>query len=290
MRITGWDGDMINLFAPDGSRIPHRRADKKPLGWRLAAFGQRYSARYVIPFSSFHRYEREDSIWASEYTAPVEALGDGFESDVCELLPAFVRVDCENGGEPTPLNPKPNPRKVYKPEEFGDSWSDVLSNEDQAKIAAYVKKKERIRKYFGFVGFRVGGRDFNIDLEGDRKIGITFEAPRNSLMTAVEYEVFDDMLLGNFMKTTLHGFSALNKKFSPIVAKYADNGLAQSEKQIRRYFWEYFKRSPLDMLIHIVESKAEDRFRNMANTAAPGSPLQKHARGILVIPPPLTRM
>jgi hypothetical protein len=56
------------------------------------------------------------------------------------------------------------------------------------------------------VTVRVGGKDHTIDL-ARRKFerGITFEVPRSSLMTAVEYEVFDDLLIGNFMKTTLHG-------------------------------------------------------------------------------------
>jgi hypothetical protein len=59
--------------------------------------------------------------------------------------------------------------------------------------------------------------------------GLTFEAPRHSFMTSVEYEILDDMLIGNIMKVTLHGqFSSapLYPHFTPYVTKYADNGRA----------------------------------------------------------------
>ena len=44
-------------------------------------------------------------------------------------------------------------------------------------------------------------------------------------MTCIEYEIFDDLLIGNYMKTTLHGdVAGLYPDFSPYVAKFADNG------------------------------------------------------------------
>lgn len=72
-------------------------------------------------------------------------------------------------------------------------------------------------------------------------------------MTAIENEIFDDMLIGNFMKTTLHGsfgHRALYPHFSPYVAKYADNGLAKSKQELDTYFRNYATRAPLDYLKH----------------------------------------
>jgi hypothetical protein len=43
-------------------------------------------------------------------------------------------------------------------------------------------------------------------------------------MTAVEYQVFDDLLIGNFMRTKLHGGAKLYPHFTPRTAKYSDNG------------------------------------------------------------------
>ncbi len=68
-------------------------------------------------------------------------------------------------------------------------------------------------------------------------------------MTAVAHEVFDDLLIGNFMKTTLHGTwekSKLYPRFTPYVAKYADNGQAKSFDELRAYFRAYRQRAPID--------------------------------------------
>jgi hypothetical protein len=56
-----------------------------------------------------------------------------------------------------------------------------------------------------FIAFRLSGEHV-VELAKRRfERGLTFEAPRNSVMTAIENESFDDMLGGNFMKATLHG-------------------------------------------------------------------------------------
>ncbi len=67
-------------------------------------------------------------------------------------------------------------------------------------------------------------------------------------MKAVRWRVFDDLLIGNFMKTTLHGIwereapQALYPDFTPFVAKYADNGGARSSAELREYFEAYMGR------------------------------------------------
>ena len=66
-------------------------------------------ANKVIPFSSFQRYQREDSAWANDL---IPELAD-YHADALpnwpEIIPAFVRVDCETD-EITPLNPRRAPR------------------------------------------------------------------------------------------------------------------------------------------------------------------------------------
>jgi hypothetical protein len=66
-----------------------------------------------------------------------------------EILPAFVRVDCETV-EVTPLYPRRVPRIEKKPEEFGDSWSDPLTAEDKAKIHRYFSVRESLRDHFEY--------------------------------------------------------------------------------------------------------------------------------------------
>lgn len=81
-----------------------------------------------------------------------------------------------------------------------------------------------------------------IDMDGPKECGITFEAPRGSLMISIEYNIFDDLMIGYFVKTTLHGpVSSLYPDFTPYVAKYGDNGLAYTEEDLIAYF-DYYKK------------------------------------------------
>ena len=73
--------------------------------------------------------------------------------------------------------------------------------------------------------------------------------PRHSLMQAVEWQAFDDLLIGNFMRTTLHGdwwgkhgADALYPHFTPFVTKFGDNGGAYTPDELRAYVAEYLRR------------------------------------------------
>ncbi|WNG37433.1 MBL fold metallo-hydrolase [Archangium violaceum] len=264
LKLSGYgDADMINLFDEDGERIEPWAAKKYPVGRTLIAPMRRYNARYFIPFSSFHCYRRQDSLWGEAYTTPINAYAEGFELPGSEVLPAFVRVDCETG-EVTELRPPPADRSPRDPKAFGDDWSEPIDKEDRKKLVAYFKNKEVLASKLDFVRLRVGGSELTIDLNNKRsKYGVTFEVPRGSLMTAVEYEIFDDLLIGNFMKTTLHGLDSLYPWFTPIVAKYADNGRAYSKAEVLEYFTEYLRRQPKSFLLHQLENQATGLFRAM---------------------------
>jgi hypothetical protein len=85
-------------------------------------------------------------------------------------------------------------------------------------------------------------------------------------MTAIEYEIFDDLLIGNFMKTTLHGQSPqwpLYPDFTPYVAKYADNGLAKSKEELNAYFKTYRKRAPFDYFLHRLQKQSSGALRSI---------------------------
>ncbi len=63
-------------------------------------------------------------------------------------------------------------------------------------------------------------------------------------MTSINYEIFDDLLIGNFMKTVLHGgVRSLYPDFTPYVAKYGDNGRAFSAAELNAYLRAYRKDS-----------------------------------------------
>lgn len=267
LKLFGYgDADMINIFGEDGSRLLKDLAIKYPVGEEIQNVAELYGVRYVIPFSSFHAYQRTDSAWANEYTTPLSTFADGFAAKHVELLPAFVQYDCIND-RLEEIRPQSKEMVLYGPEVFGDRWSDALDKSEVDKLKRYFMQIESMHDHFDFIRFRVGGSDYTIELRKGRfKRGLTFEAPRASLMTAVDYEIFDDMLIGNFMKTTLHGDASLYPYFTPCVAKYADNGRAKTKEELRDYMSAYRQRAPLTSfvmhrLMHNLEVQSKSRIR-----------------------------
>ena len=106
------------------------------------------------------------------------------------------------------------PRNTQNPSEFKDNWSDILETEDKKIIKEYFDKFEELQDKIGFINFVVGKKDFNLKMKGPIERGITFELPRNSLVEACKYSIFDDLLIGNFMKTQLHNLNSLYDQYN----------------------------------------------------------------------------
>src|SRR5262249_33089685 len=140
----------------------------------------------------------------------------------------------------TEINPKKNPDSIIDPKVFGDDWSERLDRDDFQKLDVYFRSFSHIQETMDFINFKVGGKDNRIEFKKrNLKKGITFEAPRNSLMQAIQFEIFDDLLIGNFMKTRLEGEwpqTGLYPGFTPYVAKYGDNGRAKTHAELKMYF------------------------------------------------------
>jgi hypothetical protein len=277
LRLTGsGDADMINVFDEDGRRLP--RAVKRPLGPWIARDAEAYGARFFIPFSSMHRYQRADSVWANAYANTLDDYAVGFASRRAELLPAFVRVDFARD-EVTRIDPPPEPDRAIDPRELGDDWDEPLERGDVEALAAYLKPVEHVRKAFGFVTFRVGGKETRIDLDGShRQRGFTFEVPRHSLMTAVRYRVFDDLLIGNFMKVTLHGGAELYPDFTPYVGKYADNGGVRTRAELARYFRTYRDGDRLSYFRDRLDERCYDAARVLRGSLGANSAVLRAAK------------
>ena len=73
-------------------------------------------------------------------------------------------------------------------------------------------------------------------------------------MTCIEDELFGDLLIGNYMRTTLYNVEALYPNFTPFVAKYGDNGGAKTKRELARYFGHYYMRDPI---AHTLKSLAD---------------------------------
>lgn len=276
LKLSGsGDADMINFFTEAGDQIPHT-PNPVPVGQQLSDLAERYGATHVVPFSSFHHYQRADSVWANQHTTPMESYSEGFDASKAEYIEPFVFIDAESGNV-TPLRPGERPRSILSPEDFGDNWSDDLEKEDEGKISEYFRNKKMLCKNWEFLRFHVGGRTLTIDLGGPAGRGITFEVPRNSLMQAIEYEIFDDLLIGNFMRTTLHGdvISLYDPDFTFTVAKYGDNGGIETASQLRDYMRQYTQRGGLSLWRDLI---AEQIAGNLRRVIDPESSWYQNAR------------
>lgn len=92
LALAGYgDADMINFFDEGGNFIVPPAAAKEPVGRALGEIARSIGAKTVIPFSSFHQYQRADSIWAQAYTTPLEAYAEGMSADLGYIAPFSSR-------------------------------------------------------------------------------------------------------------------------------------------------------------------------------------------------------
>jgi hypothetical protein len=261
-QLHGWGGaDMLNLFDPSGRPLTEPNALRRTIAPRAQRSAIQHGATHFIPFSSFHRYQRTDSAWANELIPDLGDYQSGAMKNAPEVLPPFIRVDCVND-RIEEIKPRRTEIQLRKPEDFGDSWSDSLEKDDFSLIDDYFKSRVHLSEHFGFIEVKSGGvvRTVRINRSlGD--VGVSFEVPRSSLIASLKYEVFDDLLIGNYMKTTLHNVKGLYPEFSPFVAKYADNGGAKTESELGVYFHHYRMRDPIGMLMTKFATSSEQMFR-----------------------------
>ena len=145
--LSGYgDADMINCYNENGEFIIPPAKNNTLVGEQLSLQAKLVNAKYVIPFSSHHQYQRSDSIWAKEYVTPIHSYEKGLHKKI-NFIPPFVEIDCQNGDykeiRPSKLSPK-----IYPPEAFGDDWSDELTLEDKKSINKYPwKNKVKISSF-----------------------------------------------------------------------------------------------------------------------------------------------
>lgn len=289
LRLQGvGDAEMLNFFDENGQRILRDPAIlAAPLGLWIAQDTESIGAKFFIPFSSMHKYQRQDSLWIQSYATSIADYAKGFNSKACAILPAFIKYDCINERWEN-INPPETPLVIRDPREFGDNWEEPLEQADVTAATQYFQSIFYLTTTLDFINLRVGGKDNIIELSKKRfNNGITFEAPRHSLMLAINYEIFDDMLIGNFMKTTLHGklkskTPSLSPYFEPYVPKYADNGRAKSKQELRLYFKEYKQRMDCSTIVtDVLLKKFEGLSKNVFRRYCPENSLMyqtaKHA-------------
>ena len=268
LSISGWGAaDMINFYDKDDKFVEPLAASKHPVGDYLSLIAKLFDANYVIPFSSFHEYQREDSVWANKYVTPLEEYKNGIHNDITFVEP-FAFINCEKDGDIKSLPLKKKKLNVKNASEFKDNWSEVLESDDKKIIIEYFHKFEELQDKIGFINFVVGNKDFNIKMKGPIEKGITFELPRHSLVEACKYSIFDDLLIGNFMKTKLYNLKNLydpSINFNSVVCKYGDNGLAYTKNDLIKYEKEYAKRMGIEYFYDLFANQSKNYFQFFFN-------------------------
>jgi hypothetical protein len=116
--LSGYgDADMINFYDESGVFIVPPASQKPPVGRQMSLRALSLGIGNVTPFSSFHSYQRTDSIWAQNYVTPLDEYSRGFDHKNHNFIPAFSHVDCATG-EVTPLNPESMETVVRRPEDL----------------------------------------------------------------------------------------------------------------------------------------------------------------------------
>ena len=98
LKLAGYgDADMINIFDSNGIFIEPAAAKKPAPGYLLTQNALKINATHAMHFSSFHKYVREDSIWANKYVTPENDLDRGWSNKI-GYFKQFSSIELLNEG------------------------------------------------------------------------------------------------------------------------------------------------------------------------------------------------
>ena len=254
LQLHCWgDADMINLFDSYGERIKPVAQNKFPVGRDIKAGMKRFNSNVAIPFSCHHQYQRRDSFWANKYVTPVDKMCEGFINDKDHLLlPAFQEILLKDGNfMAKDINPEILRIEPVDESKFGDNWDDDLNVKQLNECIDYFNSIKNLFYNFNSIFLEVGGIKHKVLSSKKGLTILKFNVPKSSLLKAVRKEIFDDLLIGNFMKTQIiNGYSLYDPDFTLTVAKYSDNGRVKTNEELKKYFNFYnHKRSKMDIFM-----------------------------------------
>jgi hypothetical protein len=253
--LCAFDADMINLYDEHMHSTLGPPAERKPgTVWAVARTAQWLGVSAFCCASSQHVYVRPDSAWANDYRVTWQEMQRLWPAPDLRLVPPYSTVDIATGELlHTDANEPVDAAARLRPE-AGEDWAAKLSEAEWARVERFARQFETLRHWQDFIAFTVGGetRSFLIrpaaeQKPPERRIGVNFHVPRGSLLETVEYGYFDDLLIGNFMRTQLHGMQ-LYPMFSPRVAKLGGNAKVFTARQLWAFRWHYLRQSPLAFL------------------------------------------
>ena len=252
LALCAYDADMINIIDGNGRRVIGEPEERKPgVVWSVSRTAEYLGVKAFCCSSSQHVYARPDSAWANDYRINWADMQRLWAAKDVRLIAPFSSVDLDTG-----IATETDPGLVTDPvarikTEAMEDWAERLDEAEWARVERFALQFETLRAWQDFVAFTVGGetRRFYIRPKAARKseerlVGVTFSLPRPSLLATCEYGYFDDLLIGNFMKTQLHNMT-LYPNFSPLIAKLGGNAKVLTRRQLWKFRLHFARQSPL---------------------------------------------
>jgi hypothetical protein len=239
------DADMFNIVDAHDRRIidpPERR--KPGMVWNRARLAARLGVGNYICSASQHIYVRSDSVWANPYRVGWQDVVRHWTRPDIRIIEPFVTVDLASGQYARKHPAQTSDTSQITNHTNGDDWTERLDESEWAQVTAFFQGIEILGRYLDYVEFTVGGERRRIALNARGRRGIAFRVPRRSLMKSVGSGYFDDLLIGNFMRTELRS-ARLYPHVSPVVAKLRGSAGVRTAGEWRRFKFRYFKRNPL---------------------------------------------
>jgi hypothetical protein len=255
LALCSIDADMLNFVDAEGRRVVEGPEVRKPGAiWSLARRVEQMGARFYCCSSSQHVYVRADTVWANPYRITIEDLRRHWNRPRVALIPPFVTMDVATGRF-VENHPSGQTDFSQVTDRTGDDdWNERLSAEEWDKVEAFFRRFELLGRHIAFVEIAVGGEARRVSTRPGRPApadggdGVTFHVPRRSLLDTVAYGYFDDLLIGNFMRTRLHGQASLYPHVSPVIAKLGGNAKVFDRRQHLAFLWRYLRRNPVGFL------------------------------------------
>ncbi len=251
LALCAVEADMVNIVNSSGERLIHRPEELKPGAiWSTVDLCRDLGVDAFCCSSSLHIYCRGDSSWANDYRMTFEDMQrwwtGGREVD---LVPPYAAIDLASG-EVTELYEDSGPCWDQVQDGTGeDDWDEPLQAGDRKLLDAFFLRFELLPKGLDFLRFTVGGVQHEVVLDNKRRSrkkrrGVHFHVPRHSLLATLQSGYFDDLLVGNFMRTELIHLDSLYPAFTPIVSKLGGMAHVLTARERRRFRWHHLRLSP----------------------------------------------
>ena len=262
LKLAGYgDADMINIFK-NNKFIEPIAATKPAPGNLLTLQAKKLKCTHAMHFSSFHKYVREDSLWANRYTTPETDLKRGWDKKIGYFKQFSSILITEDGFKKIPsIYPTKNDLPIQPPEKYGDKWDEELTDFDEKFVIKYLNKIAQINK--NSFSIKVGSRLVSPDQKFyNAKIPFIFHVPRKSLLRAIRSNIFDDLLIGNFAKVYILENQTVNfKNTFKVASKYIDNAGVKNLEELKKFLWAY--RNSYDNKLIQIKSEIKVKSRDL---------------------------